>query len=181
MPHSLTIGMTLSGKTTLNRLLAHGYMRRGIKTAVLDPLRDPAWRADMLTPDRAAFMAFVRTNKSRALFVDESGSAIDRHDTSTDWLTTTSRHLGHAAHFIAHRPQQLSVTLRLQCTRLYLFTVSDKDARLLADEWNCPALLDCSGLAKGEFVFVERFRPVQRGAVDFKRQRVSFHQVQNAA
>jgi hypothetical protein len=148
---------------------------------VLDPLRDGGWKTDMLTPDRAAFMAFVKTNKSRALFVDESGSAIDKHDTSNDWLTTTSRHLGHAAHFIAHRPAQLSVTLRLQCSRLYVFTIGEKDARLLADEWNCPELQTCSRIGKGEFFFLERFRPLLRGRIDFAKQRVSFGAVKNAA
>lgn len=174
MPHSLVVGMTLSGKTTLCRLLAHGYQRRGIPTAVLDPLRDPAWGADFMTPNRDLFMRFVRTQQTHALFIDESGSSIDKHDTSNDWLTTTSRHLGHAAHFIAHRPQQLSPTLRLQMIRLYCFGASLNDAKLLADEWNCPALLSIDTLRKGEFIFVERFRTAQRGRIDFAKQKVSF-------
>jgi hypothetical protein len=178
MPHSLVVGMTLSGKTTLCRLLARGYRRRGYATAVLDPLRDPNWKADFLTPRRDDFMRYVKRATSHALFVDESGSSIDKNDPSNDWLTTTARHLGHVSHFIAHRPQQLSPTLRLQCERLYLFSASQKDAALLADEWSAPELVAlCRRLGRGEFVFVERFRPIQLGRIDFAKQKATIRSV----
>lgn len=182
MPHSLVIGMTLSGKTSLCRALAQGYKRRKIRTAVLDPLRDPQWKADFLTPSRDIFMRYVKRTTSHALFVDESGTSIEKGDSSNDWLTTTARHMGHVSHFIAHRPQQLSPTLRMNCERLYLFTVGQKDAGFLADEWNCPALARCAQLGRGEFIFVERFRPVMRGRIIFgARPRVSFEALNAAA
>ena len=60
MPHSLIIGMTESGKTTLATEICRDYRARGIKTIVLDPMYDQRWDADFLTTDKARFLEIVQ-------------------------------------------------------------------------------------------------------------------------
>jgi DNA helicase HerA-like ATPase len=55
MAHSLILGMTESGKTTLAKRLAQHYKSRGIGVIVLDPLNDD-WPCDFKTADPDEFL-----------------------------------------------------------------------------------------------------------------------------
>lgn len=167
MHHKLTLGVSMSGKTTLNKVWAAGLRERGIKIAVLDPLRD-TWPADFQTHDPEKFLRYVRVADARhALFIDESASALDKFDTRFDYLATTGRHLGHISHFISHRLTQLSPTIRAQCLHRWIFRCDPRDARELADQHDCPALLTASKLPQLEFFYVQPFSDLQHGAISF--------------
>lgn len=167
MAHSLIIGMTSSGKSTLARELLRQYLRqkKPVPSLVLDPLGDDAWTkagAKFQTADAEKYMQVVFNSRRCALFVDEAGEAIGRYAGAMQKLATRSRHYGHNAHFIAQRAQMLDKTIRDQCEYLFVFRVSKKDAETLYDEFGYDELLQSHQLQKGEFIKCGRFQKPQR-------------------
>lgn len=132
---------------------------------VLDPLIDARWDADYLTTDEREFLNVAKASRSCMLFVDESGHMVGQYNDSMFWLATMARHWGHSSHFCTQRAQQLSPTVRTQCSRLLLFNCAATDAKLLADEWNRPELREAHSLAKGEYFSVGRFGQLERGSL----------------
>lgn len=165
MGHVITIGQTESGKTILNKKLAAAYKRAGIGVIVLDPMLDPGWNADFITDNPEKFLQFVRDPRcclQCALFVDETGTSLDKFDVSSNWLTTQSRHHGHVCHLITQRAQQVSVTIRNQCSTLYCFNVNFKDAKLYAEDFNAKEVLEAPNLPQGHCWKIERFKPPKK-------------------
>lgn len=145
--------MTESGKTTLARSLARRYQKKGIPVLVLDPYKSSAWNADYLTDCPDEFLETVKISKSCALFIDECGSFFDQgYSIPLLWIATNSRHYGHNAHFISQRAQQISPTVRDQCSHLFLFKQSFDDAKLLTRNFATDELLAAPSLKKGEYL-----------------------------
>lgn len=167
MAHNMIVGMTESGKTTLAVLLCKAFKSKGIRTAVLDPLRDPRWDADFVTADSAEFMAWARANKSAMLFVDEGGQSIGRYNTEMEWLATQARHWGHCSWFLTQRASMIPATIRHQCSKVFMFAVSTNDAKVFADEWNELGLKMLDRFRPGEFVIVSRFEKMKHGRLTF--------------
>lgn len=157
--HSLIIGMTESGKTTLAKIIANQLSSQGKSVAVLDPVYDSAWPEKAFKADNPAdFSQYLREHRSVYAFVDESGSVFNEgNDNSYQWFATTSRHYGHSAVFIAQRAIQVPKTMRDQCSRLFLFTSSRSDGKIHADEWNKPSLEECNALPQFHFYKVDRY------------------------
>ena len=164
MPHSLIVGMTESGKTTLATNLCRGYKERGIKTIVLDPMYDQRWQADFITTDKDRFLDIVQNPETRscALFIDESGEEIGQYKREMFWLATRGRHYGHNSHFITQKAKQLAPTVRDQCSYLFLFNSSIDDCKELANEFNRPELRTANTLAKGEYFQCPRWGQIER-------------------
>lgn len=156
MPHSLILGITESGKTTLAKELASAYRRQGVSVLALDPMHD-LWDADYQTADNDEFLRVVWGSKSCAIFVDEAGDAIGQYDKTMNQLATKGRHWGHNVHFITQRGAMISRTIRDQCSRLFLFATARPDAKIHAVEWNSPELEHASKLEKGAYFDVTRF------------------------
>lgn len=154
--------MTESGKTTLARHLAHEYKRKGIGVIVLDPLRDPGWRADFCTDNPEQFLECFWGSESCAVFIDESGDAVGKYDLEMQQTATKGRHFGHNVHYITQRHAQLSATVRAQTRFLALFRSSLDDCKLHAREWARPELLEGANLNQGEYLFCGRFQPLQK-------------------
>lgn len=167
MLHDLTLGLSTTGKTTLQQQVCQRLLARGRACAVLDPLDAGGWGdVTFKTTDRDAFLRWAQRNKCADLFVDESGISVDRYDPRFDWLTTTSRHLGHRAHFIAHRLTALSPTTRVQCQNLFLFRCNVNDARALADEYGHAELIRAAQLPRFEFFNVAPCEQLQKGKIE---------------
>jgi hypothetical protein len=156
---------------------AAGFKSRGMKIAVLDPMRDPAWKCDYLTTDAEEFLRFAKTHTGYHLFSDESGSGIGKFNGVYDWLGTTSRHYGHQFWAGCHRLQQLSPTLRSQADQLFLFACGPKDAEALAEDWGVEALRNCKLFDRGRFIWAQHFAPPIAGQIDFARQRFTLGRV----
>lgn len=159
--HVLTIGQTMSGKTLCNQKLAQWYKSHEIGVIVLDRMKDPAWNADYMTGDVDDFMSFVRDPDKCvqcALFVDDGGGTLNKFQMDFDWLTTESRHHGHVCHIITQRAQQINLNIRSQCTVFNCFNINPKDCKILAEDFNCPEILEAHKLPKGHFYRVERFK-----------------------
>jgi hypothetical protein len=165
MPHMLSVGMTESGKTTLNKDLSQAYRTRGIETIVLDPLLDERWAASFITNDPDKFLQVFWSSESCAIFVDEGGDTVGKYDIAMQRIVTSGRHLGHNVHIISQRGAQLSKTVRDQCRYLALFCSSKDDCKLYSREFNKDELLLGNQLPQGEFYFCGRFSGLSRGNV----------------
>ena len=162
MPHSLIIGMTESGKTTLARYISAIYKKKKIKVMVLDPLQDPYWDTPHIYSDAEKFLEDAFAARNCALFIDESGEMIGRYSGVMGKLATRSRHYGHNSHFIVQRTAQLDKTVRDQCSEIFMFRVSLKDGQTLSDDYAVSELKESHTLKKGEFIQLTRFGSPKR-------------------
>jgi len=167
MAHSLIVGMTESGKTTLAKILCSRLKKRGILTAVLDPLKDNGWHADFVTDNVEAFNTYCKANKSHVLFIDEGGLTVGRYDTEMQWYATMSRHWGHSCYFISQGVTQLAPIIRQQASKYYVFACGESNTRLIAEECREPDLKECSRIGKGEFFIVSRFENMKRARIEY--------------
>lgn len=172
--HVLIAGITGSGKTTYANGLVSVYEQSGIASLVLDPIGDERWKqhgAAFVTDDREIFIKTVHKARNCCLFIDESGEMIGHYNEEMFFLATRARHMGHISHFLVQRPAQVSPTIRDQCTTLILFSVSTKDAKVMADEFPKARelILAAPGFEKGEFVRANKFGPPVKGKLTFNR------------
>src|SRR4051812_29046568 len=103
MAHSLLLGMSESGKTTLGKRLSHSLRALNKTVIVLDPLCDPEWSADYQTSNGAEFLEVFWNNESAYAFIDEAGDEVGRYDDEMRQTATRGRHLGHSCFYLAQR------------------------------------------------------------------------------
>lgn len=179
MAHTLILGITSSGKTTLaTDELVPLYKSQGTPVVVLDPDLRQEWgvpnlndikkgeaiTVGVMTDDPEKFLEICKTNQSCALFIDESGQTIGRYAGQMQWVATNSRKWGHKAHFITQRATQLDPTIRAQCTSIFLFKQSVDDAKILSREFVAPELMGASNLKTGEYLYkIGIDNPVKKG------------------
>lgn len=163
MAHSLIVGMTESGKSTLGKKLSQLQRAAGFGIIVLDPMNDPGWDADYRSGDPGEFLARVWDSERCHVFVDEAGDAIGRYDATMQQLATKGRHWGHSCYFLTQRAAQLAFTVRAQCRHVFVFTSAKEDCKILAAEFNKPELLEANSLAQGEFIHAQRYGNIERG------------------
>lgn len=157
MAHSLILGMTESGKTTLAKQLAAYYKSQGIGVLVLDPLADPQWQADYRTSDVSEFLDMFWKSRRCAVFIDEAGEAVGQFDKVMHKTATKGRHWGHSCHYISQRGTMIARTVRDQCSHLFLFTTALEDSKIHAAEWNSAELRDATKLPQGSYYHTTRF------------------------
>lgn len=153
--------MTESGKTTKARRLAASYKKQGIGVIVLDPLRDPGWNADFITDDQEEFLDVFWRSRSCAAFLDEGGESVGRYDLAMQKTATRGRHCGHSCHYVAQKATQLAPIVRDQCSHLFLFTSGLASAKMLAEEFNKPDLLQATQLQMYSYFHATRFGQIQ--------------------
>lgn len=166
MAHSLLLGMTESGKTTLGTRLAHQYHAGGFGIIVLDPMGNPNWPAGERTfrtsnPDE--FLRVFWQSQRCMAFIDEAGESVGRFDDLMIRTATKGRHWGHSCHYMSQRGAQLSRTVRDQCSHLFLFTTALDDCKLHSNEWNKPELREAHTLPQGHYFHATRFGTLERG------------------
>ena len=165
--HSLLIGMIECGKSCLGKNLARSYIGKGKKVLVLDPIMDD-WGNAEVTDSTEELEQWMRASENRAsyVFIDEGGEVFNEgRERRLNWLTTRSRHYGHSVHILAQRYVQIPPTVRGQCNRLYLFTVSRQDAEEAAIDWNKPELRNAHLLPKLHFYIVGRYEKTRLGVI----------------
>ncbi|OGC95036.1 MAG: hypothetical protein A2W25_01395 [candidate division Zixibacteria bacterium RBG_16_53_22] len=162
MAHTLILGQTESGKTTFARILAEKYRARGIPVLVLDAAHN-AWPADYQTADAGEFMQTTIRSRGAAVFIDEAGRAVSWLNKDMADVASMYRHLGHFAHFIAQRPTMVAPTVRHNCSRMVLFSVSRADAADLGKEWTCDEIAAAPQFKQGEHLIISRFGAPVRG------------------
>ena len=175
MPHTLIVGRTLSGKTTLaTQLINNETYRAGRPAIILDPNLDNRWPKDescFVTHDKDVFLRVVKDpqNYSAVVVVDESGEKIGRYGGEMSWLATRGRHYGHQCLFITQRATQLDKNVRTQCANLFIFRQAASDAKVLDAEWadGSGVILSAAQLNQGEYIACIGFNPPQKLKLTF--------------
>src|SRR5208283_2642893 len=172
--HSLILGTTEAGKTTLAKMIAKSLKEKGHPIAVLDPFEDDAWPHDFITSNDVEFLEYVKCHRDLFIFVDETAQSIGRYNDPMQFLATTARHLGHSSFFIGHRFTQIDPVIRSNATRAFVFTTDKDSAMLLATEFVQPELSHLPRFKKGQFCVVSRWRDIEYCAIDFDRKKVDY-------
>ncbi|MHB8803555.1 MAG: P-loop NTPase family protein [Rhodocyclaceae bacterium] len=135
--HVMILGQTLSGKSTLAKMLAQQYMDAGTGVILYDPIGDLSWPCHLRTDSDSELLELMDTNSDCAVFIDEAAEIMGRGDKRNWRIATRGRHNGHRAHFISQRSfDSLAPIVRGQCSDLFLFNISFDDAKKIAREWN---------------------------------------------
>lgn len=166
MAHSLILGQTESGKTTLAKRLASALHARGEHILILDPLNDPEWPSGdrtFRTHDPEVFLAVLWKSRQCHAFIDEAGDMVGRFDETMRKTATSGRHWGHSCYYISQRGAMVDTTVRAQCRHLFLFASSAKDCKVLAEEYNAPELIQVVDFPAGRYFHKARFQPLQTG------------------
>jgi len=164
--HALIVGTTQSGKSTLAKLLCKTIKNKGGNCAVLSPTTETGWDADFKTSDGGLFLKFAKENTKHFLFVDESGDAIGRYNEEMNWLATGSRHLGHSVIFNVQASSQISTAIRSCCQDAYIFATSRGVLKLLAEDFNEPAIMKHEKMPQYHFLVCSRFQAMKMGRLD---------------
>jgi len=154
--HSLIVGMTESGKTSLAKQIALKLQKQGAPTMVLDILGSEWEGANYQTSNIHDFMEYVQQARDCYIFIDESGE-VGKLASEFYWLATRSRHYGHSVFFITQRSNQMKPIIRSQCRQLFLFCSAKNDCKILYEDFNYKELLEGNNLAQGTFFHAQRF------------------------
>lgn len=152
MSHTLIIGITDSGKTTLAQRLAFVYKSKSVPVLVLDPFKSDNWHADYITDNPEEFLTIISQLRNCAIFIDEAGDMIGRWGGVMNQTATKSRHYGHNAHFIVQRAKMLDISVRTMCVNIFCFKSSLYDTKELANEFVADNLTLAHTLKKGQFL-----------------------------
>lgn len=177
--HTLYVGVTMTGKTTLARYRARKLAAMGRAVVVYDPVGTgtagggwPDGDNVLQFDDFEQFMTWVRRNGDADLFIDEAGDHFGQHDSENHWLLRRGRHYGYAVHLISQRPKMLAPNVRTQCSQLYVFRVATDDMRELCADMghDCPRFGhgpdEEKPLDTGDFLVVRSDRAtIERGNV----------------
>lgn len=154
--HTLICGTTMSGKTTLAKKLCSELRAKGNKCLVLTPIGDE-WDADLVTDDPALFMDAFVNNRDCFCFMDEAKETVGKYNAEMTMTANRGRHWGHSCFYIPQRVQAVSPDVRGQCHQIFCFAVGTGDAKILAEEWVQPKLLEAPELNQGEYIHCRRF------------------------
>lgn len=149
--HSLIVGMTSCGKTTLAKKLSRMGENAGKKIVVLEPVKT-TWTGNEYHVENAEDLCtLLMQNKNLYVFVDESGETIGR-DNDYQFLATRSRQYGHSVFFIMQRTSQVLPIIRSNCSCVYAFRQSAFDCEILCREYAQESFRQCANLKRGEFL-----------------------------
>ena len=156
--HTLIVGPSGSGKTTFARKLAEAALDKGRRVLVYDVMLTDWPEGCEVFDDDHEFSQAAHRSRGALLIVDEAGEVIGRSNYELFWLATRSRHIGASTVFITHRPSQLAPVIRDNCQVLILFSSPASTGKLLAEEFNEPALEACTRLGVGKYIKANRMK-----------------------
>lgn len=113
-------------------------------------------------------------SRSCLAVIDEALTTFKSHPEAAAMLTG-GRHIGggdnpgpgggHVCMIIGQRHIGMDVTARVQCSDVWTFNVNRRDAELLAEDFNCPALAMAPQLRQFHYLHAARFRPPVLGVL----------------
>jgi DNA helicase HerA-like ATPase len=157
--HTGYYGVTLTGKTTLARLVARNLAKEGHKGAVFDPTLTATlgggWPEGWpVFTDPDDFLDFVESDKCVGpihLFIDEADEVFGHEMKWNFWLLKKGRHFGYFCHVISQRPKMIAPTARSQCALAYVFRLAVEDVAEIGKDYGHSGL-DRISLDTGEFL-----------------------------
>lgn len=136
--HSSIYGITLSGKSHFAKDTARAAGKRETRCVALDPMGSEwpdnvrvctDWDADFL-----AALQELSEGGGGLVFVDEADIFLSQSARHNWWLVTRGRHFGFKVYVISQRPALVAPTVRTQCESVYMYRLSENDAKMIADE-----------------------------------------------
>lgn len=159
MPHTLIVGQTNTGKTTLALQMAQKWSAQGFPVLVLDPMLDPRWKpyAALQTPNKDEFLRAYFSSKGCRAFVDESIEVASNSDKDIILTATRGRHYGHANVYISQRANSVARNIRTMCFQVASFKQHRDDAKILSREFGDDDLMGVTKLVRGEYMWSNGF------------------------
>ncbi len=183
--HTLILGQTTTGKTTLAKIIAEQSDKSGRGPLVLDPLMSDWGKGAIVSHSSDELLESAKKTTNRVIVVDEALLALDKFDTGLNWLATTSRHLGHSAIFIGHRYKDVAPGLRSQVSQFFIFRSERDDAKELDNKFDAPILLTATRQPKWHFMRIVLDNggetTIQRGIVNREGRKILLGKTINAA
>lgn len=138
--------------------LAEEFKDQKYKILVLSAVFDPRWKADFYTEDPEEFLRVFWDSTNCIAFIDEAGETVGRYNEAMDKVATRGRHRQHSVFFILQKATRISLTVREQCSRAFIFQSAPSTCSVMAEEFNQPRIIEEGPLLKkGEYIRVERF------------------------
>jgi len=171
--HTLITGVTMTGKTTLARMISREYDERGYPVFVYDPMGTATAGGDwgekaLIYNDEIRFMEFLSKRKNTneaAVFIDESDLVFSHSQKHNHWLARRGRHYGYRLHMITQRPTMIAPNCRTQVGTCYMFRLARTDAKFCGNEFG-HSDIDKYDLDTGDFLVMKSgTRKITRGNV----------------
>jgi Cdc6-like AAA superfamily ATPase len=160
----LIVGASGTGKTSLAKRLAETRQTsrqyvNGFRQVALDPLGSQ-WPQSVAVVDNwddleTELQVMNEAGEVGCVYIDEANIHFSLADKEKLWLMLRGRHLGLDVTLITQYPTLLSPAARGQCEKLHLFQIGAQSARMLAEDYAAPELMQASGLKRGEWLCVE--------------------------
>lgn len=156
--HTLVVGMSEIGKTTLCKRLAKEHRKQGFKVIVLTAVWED-WDCDFMTDDQDEFLDVFWKSQSCIAFMDEGGSTVGRYNNAMILTATQGRHWGHSCYYIVQNAVLIAPVIRDQCRQLICFNCSDREAERLAENYKEPLIQQmATDLPRGDYIRTHRFQ-----------------------
>jgi hypothetical protein len=162
--HTLFVGVTQSGKTTLARHHARLLVRAGYDVAVYDPVGTATaggdWPAEAkIFQDQTAFLEWLLSVKGEPerpwfVFVDESADIFGHGNSDNNWLPRRVRHQNVYLRLISQRPKMLPPNVRTQTAHCYMFRLARDDARMICADFGHGDEIFSTPLDTGDYLLL---------------------------
>lgn len=158
--HSLYVGVTQSGKTTLARFVARGLRKKGARVVVYDPLGTEtlggAWgEGAEIYCDLEPFLDLLHSPEfgNAHVFIDEAHHVLGHEMKENFWLLTQGRHYGMTLHLMTQRPKKVHPDVRSNCGLCFMFRLANSDASEIGADYGFSDIHRIS-LDKGDFLML---------------------------
>jgi len=150
-------GPKLSGKTTLAKSLSRQFwLKENLRSLVLDPHNEEWGGQALVFTDEKQFWQAVWKSRGCLILVEESAATI-RRDRALVPVFTRLRHNQHKLGVIGHSGMDLLPVMRQQLDAIYLFRQPEQAAKVWADNFCEPGLLEATGLNQFEFIYMQSY------------------------
>lgn len=168
--HNLIVGASYSGKTNLCKRFAYDAVMSNQSVLVYDPLKSTGWpKQARKISDPELFLNAIEKTTSAHVFIDEAKTLWNYDTRRADAILYQKRHQGILAYVIGQRAEgMIPPNARNQCSKLFAFKQSKKDAETLALEYTQPEIMSVQSLKEGEFIYTNSYS-IQKLALDYSR------------
>lgn len=155
--HTLVLGISKGGKTTLSVEIINWYRKSGYKIILLATFKNDI-PCDEHYAHEDEFIARARQLRNCLLVVDDARDNLDKHSENAKWLGSQSRHWGHSFLVITQRYVDIAPSVRNNAESAVIFRMSKKDCLEVSEDYVDDALKDAYKLEKYHFLIGGKYQ-----------------------